>query len=329
MAQATFEKKPAIDYVSLYNQGYSIAELAKSFGLTYTPVRNMLIESGVKLRTKRAAAQTMLIRHPEWKNQFLKYKLRPESRPLSKSKIKLLFFVFTERCVHKGKIQFTNNEPILRSQFSLLVEKVYGIATKTTSGNVSYICSNEIAKDLTAYDIKTSIPTEIMFELLKSPELTKEVLRIFADTEGSVIISVRKAPRNYTVADRRVVLACTNDKVKVQLVQLLSSIGIKGHVGKVGVLIMDEASLREFDKQVGFSPGVKVIRKKAGHGVWYQYEKTALLKLLVRIYDEQKIKGNRGTHLGVFQNCKSKEEVLETLIFWYKEGGIRLGTSDI
>ncbi len=329
MAQATFEENSASDYVSLYNQGYSITELAKILGLTYSLVRNMLLKNGVKLRTRKAAAKTMINRHPEWKNQFLKYRVSSESRQLSKPKIKLLFFVFTEGCVHKGKVQFTNNEPILRNQFSILMKEVYGIVTKTTNGNVAYINSNEIANDVTAYDIKTLIPTELMLELLKSQELTREVLRIFADTEGSVTISVRKAPRNYTVADRKVVLACTNDRVKAQLVQLLSSIGIIGHVGQVGVLIMDEKSLREFDKQVGFTSGVKVIRKKAGYGVWYHYEKASLLKLLIRIYDEQKTKGIRGAHLRVFKNCKSKEEVLKILNSWYNEGGKRLGTSDI
>lgn len=330
MAQATFEKKTAVDFVCLYNQGYSIAELAQLSGITYTPVRNMLLKNGVKLRTKEEAAKSMINRHPEWKNQFLKYKLNPESRLLSESKIKLLFFVFTEGCIHKHKVQFTNNEPILRNSFSLLMKEVYGVDTMTTNGNVAYISSREIAKDLSAYNIKNAIPERIMFELLKSQELTREVLRIFADTEGAIIISVRKAPRNCTVGDRRVVLACTNDNVKAQLVQLLASIGIIGHVGQVGVLVMDESSLREFDKQVGFSAGIKVIRKKAGYGLWYHYEKALLLKLALRVYEEQRTKGNRGAHLGVFMNCTDKEQVIKILNSWYnEEGGTRLGTSDI
>jgi hypothetical protein len=171
VAQATFEKKPTLDYVCLYNQGYSIAELAQALGLTYTPMRNMLLKNGVKLRTKEEAAKIMINRHPEWKSQFLKYRLSPESRLLSESKIKLLFFIF--------------------------------------------------------------------------------------------------------------------------------------------------------------SSGVRVIRKKADYGLWYHYEKASLLKLLIRIYDEQKTKRNRGAHLGVFTNCRTKEQVIKILNSWYNEGGIRLGTSDI
>jgi len=328
VAQATFEEIKAADCVRMYNQGYSIAEIAQALALTYTPIRNALIKSGVKLRTKKEAAKIMINRHPEWRNQFLKYRLNAKSRELSDSKIKLLFLILTEGCIHKGKVQFTNNEPLLRNYFSTQMKEVYGISTKKTSEIVEYINSREIAEDLMAYNIKTSIPAEIMNALLKSPKLTREVLRIFADTEGAVIISVRKAPRNFTVADRRVVLACTNQKVKYQLVELLSSIRIVGHVGSVGVSILDQNSLRGFERHVGFSPGVRVVRKKAGHGLWYHFEKASLLKLIIRIYDEQKIRGNRGAHLGVFMNCRTKEQVIKMLNSWYTEGGIGLGTSN-
>ena len=320
MAQATtFEEISASDCASLYNQGYSISELRAASGYSYTRMRNMLLKSGVKLRTKKEAAKSMINRHPEWKNQFLKYTLTQESRLLSDAKTKLLFLIFTEGCIHKSKVQFTNNEGILRDSFSVLMRQVYGVETKTTNRNVAYVSSVEIARDLAAYNMKTLIPEEIMCKLLQSQKLTSDVLRIFADTEGSVIISVRKGPRNYTVADRRVVIACTNENVKLQLVKLLKPLGIIGHVNQVGVLVMDENSLRKFDQQVGFSSGVKVVRKKAGYGLWYNYEKASLLKLLIRIYNEQKTKGNRGLHLGVFRNCKTKDEVIEILRSWYNE----------
>jgi hypothetical protein len=331
VAQATFEQKVVYDYLSLYNQGHSISELCKASDCSYTHMRNMLLKSGVKFRNKQEAAKSMITRHSEWKNNFIKYIVSQQSSQLSDSKIKLLFFVFTEGCIHKSKIQFTNNQVILRDSFSILMKQVYGVKTKTTNRIVAYVNSMEIAKDLAAYNVKASIPQEIMSKLIQSKELTRQVLRIFVDTEGSVIISVRKPARNYTVADRRVVIACTNEKIKLQLVNLLASIEIIGHVGKVGVLITDQISLREFDKQVGFSSGVKVVRKKAGYGLWYNYEKALLLKLLIRIYDEQKIKGNRGKHIGVFMNCKVKEEVIEILNSWYNQqrGEETLGTSNL
>ncbi len=46
MAQATFEEISASDYASMYNQGYSIVELAKTLGSTYTPTRNFLLKNG-------------------------------------------------------------------------------------------------------------------------------------------------------------------------------------------------------------------------------------------------------------------------------------------
>ena len=318
MAQTRFEEISAADYVSLYNQGYSINELKKIMGCSYTRMRNILLKNGAKLRTRKEAFINMVSRHPEWRTQFLKYTIPPESRQLSNSKIKFLFLLFTEGCIWKNKIQFTNNQAILRDFFSTLMKEVYNANTKT-NGNVTYLHSIEIANDLRTYNIKEAIPEEVMYKLLKLPQLTKEVLRIFADTEGSVIISIRKAPRNYTIGDRRIVIACTNTIVKLQLITLLESLRITARQGKDGVLITSEHSLREFAQQVGFSPGIKVIRKKAGHGIWYKYEKAILLRLLIRTYDEQIKKGRGGRHLGVFRKCKNKKEVMKILHSWYNE----------
>ena len=305
MAQTTFEEINASDYVSLYNQGYSINDLKKIMGCSYTYTRNMLLRSGAKLRTSKEAFANMISRHPEWKKQFLKYVIPPESRQLSDSKIKLLFLLFTEDCIWKSKVQFTNNQAILRDFFSALMKEVYNVNTKTNS-NVTYVHSIEIANDLRTYNIK-----EVMCKLLKSPQLIKEVLRIFADTEDSVIISVSKAPRNYTIGDRRIVIACTNDIVKSQLITLLKSLEITALPGEDGVLITNEHSLREFAQQVGFSHGIRVLCKKAGYEIWYMYEKVTLVRLLIRIYDKQINNGRGGKHLGVFQNCKNKEDVLK------------------
>lgn len=318
MAKTTFQEISVADCVSLYNQGYSINELAKIMGCSYTRMRNILLKNGVTLRTRKEAFINMVSRHPEWRKQFLKYAIPPESRQLSSSKIKLLFLLYTEGCIWKNKVQFTNNQAILRDLFSTLMKEVYNVNTKTYE-NVTYIHSIEIANDLRTYNIKEAIPKEVMCKLLQSPQWTKEVLRIFADTEGSVIISIRKAPRNYTVGDRRIVIACTNAIVKSQLITLLKSLRITGRRGKDGVLITNEHSLREFAQQISFSPRIKVIRKKAGHGVWYTYEKATLVRLLIRIYDEQIKKGRGGRHLGVFRNCKNKKEVMKVLNSWYNE----------
>jgi len=65
VAQATFEKKLALDYVTLCNEGYSIAELAQTLGLTYSPMRNMLLKDRLKLRTKEEVIEILNSWHNE------------------------------------------------------------------------------------------------------------------------------------------------------------------------------------------------------------------------------------------------------------------------
>jgi len=304
--------------LTLYNRGYGIGEIGSLRGYSYTGMRKLLLRNGARFRNKQEAYKVMLSRRPEWKRQFLRYTVSDESRKLSISKIKLLFFVFTEGCIYKSKIQFTNNEGVLHRDFSKLMKEVYNADTKTR-GKVTYVFSTEIADDLRAYSLKRKIPENVLDKLLESPQLTRDILRIFADTEGSVTISVRRAPRNYTVVDRRVVISCTNPIVRSQLIVLLNSLGIEAGDRKDTIQIMEESSLREFALQVSFSPGVRVVRKKAGHGVWYMHEKSTLLRLLIRVYDEQKAKGRRGRHEGVFRTCTKKEDVMCILNSWYDE----------
>ncbi len=317
MTAQTFEEISPADYVSLYDQGYSINELKKIAGRSYTYMRNMLLKNGAKLRTRKEALANIVSRNPRWREQFLKYTIPAKSRQLSDSKIKLLFLLFTEGCIRKNKVQFTNNQTILRNLLSILMKEVYNVCTKTYN-NVTYICSAEVANDLRTYNLKEAIPQEIMHKLLNSSQLTREVLRIFADTEGSVIISIHKAPRNFTVGDRGIVIACSNEAVKWQLITLFKSLGMTARLRKDGVSITNRHSLGNFAQQIGFSSGVKVMRKKAD-GVWYMYEKATLLKLLIHIYDGQMKEGRRGRHLGVFRNCKSKREVMRILHSWYNK----------
>lgn len=93
----------------------------------------------------------------------------------------------------------------------------------------------------------------------------------------------------------------------------------RSHPEKDGVAIMDEDSLRIFAQQVGFSPGIKVMRKKAGHGLWYGCDKATLLRLLIRVYDEQIESGRGGRHEGVFRNCIKADDVMKILNVWYGE----------
>lgn len=316
----TFEETSPIDFATLYDKGYSINDLAKIMHCSYTRARNILLKSGIKLRTKKEAFAVLMRRHPEWREQFVKYKITSESRRLSKQKIKLLILILTEGCIWKNRVQFTNNHIFVRDLFSELVREIYNVDGVRTRGNVAYIEAKEIADDLRAYDIKRMIPNEVMNEILRSPSLTKEVLRLFADTEGAVIISIRRTPRNYTVGDRRVVIALTNQIVKRQVIRLFKSLKIAAKEDKCGVSITNEGSLRLFALKISFSPGIRVVRKKAGHGIWYGYEKAILLRLLVRIYDEQ-IKRGRGAgrHEGVFRDCKTADDVFKILNSWYNK----------
>jgi hypothetical protein len=59
VAQATYKEISASDSAALYNQGYSMCDLVETTGFSYTLIRNMLLKSGVKIRTKREAFQSL------------------------------------------------------------------------------------------------------------------------------------------------------------------------------------------------------------------------------------------------------------------------------
>src|SRR5260370_29232503 len=112
------------------------------------------------------------------------------------------------------------------------------------------------------------LPEPIIEYLLKSKPAASRMLRIIANTEGSMIASIRKTARNYTV-ESRIVLASTNNRFSDQISRLLTSLSIGSRSSADGVVVNRKEDIIRFIRAVGFSPGVRVVRKRAGMSSWY------------------------------------------------------------
>jgi len=233
----------------------SISEIAASVNKSYAAVRKRLLASGVTLRSKEEAARTHIEKHPEWSKQFIKYHV-DKTAELTDDKIVLLTMVITEGYVDRTSVGFTNTQDSLHTQFERLLTKVYVTVRVGRSGNLSRVSSIEIADDLSSMMPRKTFNEPIFGRLIKSTQVAAKILRTIADTEGSMIVSIRKAPRNYTV-ESRVVLASTNPGFSNQISALLATLRIHSRSNADGVIIHRKYDIGRFTRIVGFSPGVR------------------------------------------------------------------------
>jgi hypothetical protein len=259
---------------------------------------------------------TYLERHPEWPHQFEKYKVEGVGE-LSPDKVLLTSLVITEGFVDPHTIGFTNTQHELREAFRNLVCKVYGGVKVGQSGILSRLSSVQVAKDVGLLMEGKAFSDKALRFILAYPRLCAQVSRVVADTEGSMIISLRRAPRNFTV-ECRVVLATTNRRFALQLCEILANIGISSTLGTNGVTIGRKRDILRFNQIVGFTPGVKVVRTKAGVSTWLGKEKARLGALCRRIYSEQSTSKRRGLR-GCFAGCLTKSQLVARLDAWYDE----------
>jgi hypothetical protein len=294
----------------------SIDEIATLAGRSYTFVRFKLKESGVILRTKAEGTRFFIARHPEWSRQFVKYKVNIES-PLTEEKAQLLAMVVTEGYTDSTSFGFTNKQIQLRDDFGTLVKDVYGEVNIGRNGITSRISNVDIARDLSLMLPKKTFRDDVLQFVLSSPRTLIKVMRIIADTEGAMIISIRRAKHNFTV-ESRIVLASSNLKFSRQIGILLASLGIGSHISKVGVTINKKSQIARFIELIGFSPGIRVVRKKAGQSTWYGFEKSGLQELFSRISEKQKHARSLGLR-GSFADCSTREQTLRRLMSWYAE----------
>jgi len=183
--------------------------------------------------------------------------------------------------------------------------------------------STEIARDMSNVMSGKSFNDSIFRSLLKSQQTAARVLRIVANTEGSMIVSIKKAPRNYTL-ELRIVLASTNVRFRNQISALLTMFSIGSRSSADGVIVNRKEDIKRFIRAVGFSPGVRVVRKRAGLSFWYGKDKYILTKLSLRVYAEQE-KARASGARGCFVSCKTRADVMAKLTNWYDEisGGER------
>lgn len=292
----------------------SISEIALATKKSHTAVRNALLASGAALRSKEDGTRLYIQKHPEWSNQFVKYHIgRPNI--VTDDKIALLAMIVTEGYVDRTSVGFTNTQELLHAEFKKLISDVYGNVRVGRSGILSRVSSTEIARDVVGMMSGKSFNEAILRDLLRSEQIAARVLRIIADTEGSMLVSIRKAPRNYTV-ESRIVLASTNTRFERQISTLLAMLSIGSRVGVDGVTINRKEDIRRFILVVGFSPGVRVVRKRAGLPSWYGKEKYNLSKLCLKVYSEQEKARTSGLR-GCFVGYKTRASVMDVLTHWY------------
>jgi len=301
----------------------SIDEVAAHAGRSYGFVRTRLVESGVVLRTKGEGTRAYISHHPEWSKQFVKYEVNDGGR-LFEEKALLLAMVATEGYTDATSFGFTNTQELLHADFMKLVDQVYGHANIGRNGITSRISSVAIAQDLSRLLPAKAFSNDVLRFIFGSPSTLLKVLRIIANTEGAMIISIRKAKRNFTV-ESRIVLASSNQEFTKQIGILLALIGVEYRISKLGVIINKKSQIARFIGLVGFSPGVKVVRKKAGESIWYGFEKYGLQRLFSRISEEQERARASGLR-GCFADCSTKELTLQRLRNWY--AGVNGGGSN-
>jgi hypothetical protein len=254
-------------------------------------------------------------RHPEWSRQFIKYEI--DGAGLSEDKALLLTMVVTEGYIDATSFGFTNTQELLHTDFSNLVADVYGQVTIGRNKMTSRVSSVAIVRDLSRLLPGKTYSDEVLHFILDSPTTIVKVLRIIANTEGAMIISIKKAINNFTV-EFGIVLASSNLKFTGQVGTLLTSIGVEHRISKIGVVINKKSQISRFIQLVGFSPGVRVVRKKAGHSLWFGHEKVGLQRLFFRISNEQRRARSLGLR-GCFADCSTRELTLQRLRTWYAE----------
>lgn len=297
-----------------YESGMSIKEVARSTHRSYFFTRERLLAARTVLRSKKEGTNLHIQRHPEWKRQFVKYEVK-ESGVITDEKILLLTMIITEGYFDRRSFGFCNVNELLNSRFEKVVRDVYGPVNKGKNGLLSRVSSTEISTDVASFMHAKTFGTDILRRILHSEELTTRVLRIVADTEGSILISPKRARRNWTV-EFRIVLSSKNMAFSKQIAELLRNIGIYSTITNNGVQLIRKRDIRRLIEMVGFSPGVKVVRRKDRRSLWYGHEKMGLAKLFLKICEDQEI-AKKFAHGGSFADCKTRRQTVSRLAAWY------------
>lgn len=305
------------DFPALYAEGLSINEIAERADRSFEFVRKRLLRSGVRMRTRCEGTRLWIERNPGQSGQHEpRYKVSGLGE-ITEQKVLLLTLAITEGHRSHRLVGFTNTQELLHEQFKNLVHSVYGKVPVRRVRIQSIVSSVEIAREVESLTPGKFFSDSVLDYILRSATLSKQVLRIVADTEGLMIMSARKAPRNYSV-EHRVVLASSNPRFTEQVAIILRSISISSSINSVGVQIMRTEDVTRFIKEVGFTPGLRVIRKKAGYGVWYGKDKSIISQVFLRVSEEQHRFWGRPS-AGVFADCKTREETVERLMSIYRQ----------
>jgi len=182
----------------------------------------------------------------------------------------------------KYYIGYSNSNDGLINQFKKDMCEVYGLNKESQRMNnhgvtmIEYGSKEAFRTIRSLVGNKTRIPACIM---IGTKKIKIAFLRTFFDDEGRVIFS----PETHT---RKIAGTSTNPVIRKQLITLLENIGISGKENGVDVTITGKENIHKFSSKVGFTPGVRVKRKRE-FSKWFGIEKNELIKKLLASYKEK------------------------------------------
>jgi hypothetical protein len=294
----------------------SVAEIAALIGRSSTFVNGRLDARMVAKRTRSETALAYIRTHPSYAEKLYKWKVK-DPGAVTEAKLLLMTMIITEGCIRRNEVHFTNTQEILHDMFRRAVRDAYGDVRVGRSNRNSRFSGKLLTDDIAPHIQGKVFSKACLSQILSSQALCAKVARIITDTEGSMIISAKKAPRNYTV-ESRIVLASTNPAFRLQIQAILMALGIESHMNRLGVHVMKKEHIKRFIESVGFTPGLRVIRKRAGLSVWYGHDKSVMAKAFLYISDRQdRAWGNPKRCL--FADCTSREQTIERLMSIYRQ----------
>jgi intein/homing endonuclease len=195
-------------------------------------------------------------------------------------------WMFIKRGQKKGYyIGYSNTNEVLLSQFKSDMAEVYELTRGSERVNnkgvpfVEYGSKGSVMDLLNTTGVQSvsMLNNRVPEPIRKAPEdIKKAFLRAFFDDEGRVVY----VPETF---GRRIAATSIKSNIRSDAINLLSEIGIPAHEIGVDVIIFGKKNLENFLKLVGFTPGVKVKRKRE-NSRWYGYEKNELIKLMLSSY---------------------------------------------
>lgn len=249
-------------FKNLYENGESILIISKKFRVHFSTVYEHLKKAEVKIRSLQEAGILASL-----KGRINKHKIPKSSKRMTKEKAYILGVMCGDSYVHctKNKSYQVSLQTIDKDfavKFANCLNKVYGlrpsirkIKVKTPNWNDKWharVCCKAIYEDILSYGrfkMKLWRVPKIIFN--STPKIKCDFLRGFFDSEGSVDKS------------KKVIATSINKKGIDEIMDLLSSLGIRSNMEKVSkvkanhskryvIKITDRKYIEMYSEKIGF-----------------------------------------------------------------------------